>query len=286
MAALPEPGGRSALLRLTRLGLFLPVGGVIVAFFVFLALFPGVVAHYNPDLIYVGGKFEPPGGKFLLGTDEVGRDLFSRLVYGTRISLGMSLAVVVLGGAIGVLIGAVAGFVGGLVDELLMRLVDLFLSLPSFILAIAIAAVLGRSTTSVVIALVIVWWPGYARLIRGIVLSVKQRLHVESARAAGASPAYIVRRHILPFTYNQLNARLTQDMGYALVSVAGLSFLGLGAQPPSPEWGALLNSGRDYVVQAWWYPLFPGLAITVWTLGVSMLGNAISGLGDGDRGRG
>jgi peptide/nickel transport system permease protein len=263
------------------MGFFLPFGLLIVLVFAACAIVPQLMAHYDPNQLYVGAQFTPPDGGYWLGTDEVGRDLFARVVYGARVSLGMALIVVAAGAVLGVVVGAVAGFVGGFVDEVLMRLVDLFLSLPAFILALAIAAVLGRGVRSVVIALAIVWWPGYARLVRGMVMNVKQRLHVEGAQALGAPSAYIVWRHILPFTWGQLNARLTQDMGYALVNVAGLSFLGLGAQAPTPEWGVLLNSGRNYVLNAWWYALFPGLAITLWTLGLSMLGDAISELNGG-----
>jgi peptide/nickel transport system permease protein len=267
-----DGGGR----RLLRIGVFLPLGLLIVVVFVALALVPNLFAHYDPNQLYVGSQFNPPDGKFWLGTDELGRDLYSRVVYGARVSLGMATIVVVVGAVLGILVGAAAGFVGGFADEVIMRVVDLFLSLPAFILALAIAAVLGRGETSVVVALSIVWWPGYARLVRGMVMKVKHRLHVEGARSLGASSPYIVWRHILPFTWGQLNARVTQDMGYALVNVAGLSFLGLGAQAPTPEWGALLNSGRTYTLNAWWYALFPGLAITIWTLGLSMLGDAIS----------
>jgi peptide/nickel transport system permease protein len=164
-----------------------------------------------------------------------------------------------------------------------MRIVDLFLSLPGFVLALALAAALGRGERSVVIALSIVWWPSYARLVRGMVLGLKHRLHVESARALGAGPVRIVRSHILPFMWDQLNARVTQDLGYALVNVAGLSFIGLGAQPPTPEWGALLESGLQYVASGWWLTFFPGAAITVWTLGVAMLGDAIAGFSRSER---
>jgi peptide/nickel transport system permease protein len=256
----------------------LTVGGLIVATFIAFAFVPSAIARYDPNQIYVGAQFSPPSAHYWLGTDEVGRDLFSRVVYGTRISLGMAVAVVVVGAVIGTLVGAIAGLAEGRVDDITMRLVDLFLSLPAFILALAVAAVLGPGIRSVVIALAIVWWPGYARLVRGMVLSIKQRPHVEAARAMGASRAHILRQHILPFTVAQLNIRVTQDMGYALVNVAGLSFLGLGAQAPEPEWGTLLNTGRNFLLNAWWYTLFPGLAITLWTLGVSLVGEAISEL--------
>jgi len=276
-----SPGPRRR--RLFGYGIFLPLGLLMVIVFVVLALAPQLVAHFKPDAIYVGPRFAEPNRTYLFGTDEVGRDLFSRVVYGARISLGMSFVVVLVGAVIGSIVGAIAGFVEGIVDDILMRIVDLFLSLPGFILALAIAAVLGRGIRSVVVALAIVWWPGYARLVRGMVLNVKHRLHVEAARAAGASSPYIVWRHIFPFMVTQMNARTTQDIGYALVNVAGLSFLGLGAQVPTPEWGALLNSGRTYVLNAWWYAVFPGLAITLWTVGVSMLGDAISEWSGGSR---
>jgi peptide/nickel transport system permease protein len=264
--------------------LFLVVGSFIVLVFAAMAIAPDVIAKHPPNDIYIGEPLVGPSSAFWMGTDELGRDMFSRVVHGTRTSIGMAVLVVALGALAGTLIGAIAGFVGGVVDDLLMRFTDLFLSLPGFVLALAIAAVLGRGISSVVIALALVWWPGYARLVRGIVLDVKQRLHVEAARTLGASGPHIVRRHILPFTVRQLNTRITQDMGYALVSVAGLSFLGLGAQPPAPEWGSLLNASRTHLVGAWWYPTFPGLAIMIFTLGVSLLGDALSErLGRDDR---
>jgi peptide/nickel transport system permease protein len=256
--------------------LFLVVGGTIVLAFVLMAVAPGLIIRHPPNEIYVGAPLAPPSADFWLGTDELGRDMFSRIVAGARLSLGISVLVVAMSALVGTLIGAIAGFVGGILDDVLMRIVDLFLSLPGFVLALAIAAVLGRGMTSVAIALVLVWWPGFARLVRGMVLEVKERLHVEAARTLGASNAHILRRHILPFTVRQLTTRVTQDMGYALVSVAGLSFLGLGAQPPDPEWGALLNASRAHIVGAWWYATFPGLAIMLWTLGVSLVGDSIT----------
>ena len=259
-----------------RTWLFLIVGGAIVLAFVVMAVAPGLLIRHPPNEIYVGEPLVGPSSEFWLGTDELGRDMFSRLVSGARLSLGISVLVVMSSALVGTLIGAIAGFVGGVIDDVLMRIVDLFLSLPGFVLALAIAAVLGRGMTSVAIALVLVWWPGFARLVRGMVLEVKERLHVEAARTLGATSPHILRRHILPFTVRQLTTRITQDMGYALVSVAGLSFLGLGAQPPDPEWGALLNASRAHIVGAWWYATFPGLAIMLWTLGVSLVGDAIT----------
>jgi peptide/nickel transport system permease protein len=265
---------------------FVIVGGLIVAVFVIAAIAPGLLARSNPDSLYIGPPLVGPGGAHWLGTDELGRDFFARVVYGTRSSLLMSVAIVAIGAALGTIVGVSAGLFGGWVDEVLMRIVDLFLSLPGFVLALALAAALGRGERSVVIALSVVWWPGYARLFRGMVLGMKHRLHVESARALGASRFRIARKHMLPFMWGQLNARVTQDLGYALVNVAGLSFVGLGAQPPTPEWGSLLQSGLQYVATAWWLTLFPGLAITLWTVGIAMLGDGLSGFARGERAAG
>jgi len=213
-----------------------------------------------------------------MGTDEVGRDIWTRVVHGTRYSVGMALGIVFIGAAFGTLYGAVAGFLGGTTDEISMRIVDVFLSLPGFILAMAIAASVGRGIVPLIVALAIVWWPSYARLARGMVLSLKERPYVEGARALGATSPYIIRRHIVPLMFDQLNVRITQDIGYALVAVAGLSFIGLGAQPPAPEWGLLLSSARAYITSSWWYAIFPGLAIAFATVGLALLGDALSDL--------
>ncbi len=262
---------------------FLIVGSVVVVVFVIAAIVPQLFTSQNPNALYAANPLTPPSSQHWLGTDELGRDFFARVMYGSRASLTMSVLVVAIGAAIGVFVGVVAGFAGRWVDDVLMRVVDLFLSLPGFVLALALAAALGRGERSVVIALSIVWWPSYARLIRGMVLGLKHRLHVESARALGAGPFRIVRKHMLPFIWEQLNARVTQDLGYALVNVAGLSFIGLGAQPPTVEWGSLLQSGLQYVANGWWLTVFPGLAITLWTLSVAMLGDGLSGFARSER---
>jgi peptide/nickel transport system permease protein len=262
---------------------FVIAGGLIVAVFLVAAIAPGLLTSHNPDALYVGPPLAAPGGGHWLGTDELGRDFYARVIYGTRSSLLMSVVIVAIGATLGTAVGVVAGLFGGWLDEVLMRIVDLFLSLPGFVLALALAAALGRGERSVVIALSVVWWPSYARLFRGMVLGMKHRLHVESARALGASRFRIARKHMLPFMLGQVNARVTQDLGYALVNVAGLSFVGLGAQPPTPEWGSLLQTGLQYVATGWWLTLFPGLAITMWTVGVAMLGDGVSGMMRGER---
>ena len=273
--SLPRVQRRSGL---RRIGLSLPVGGLLVAVFVLFALIPEVVASGDPAKLNVAQQFRPPSAEHWLGTDEVGRDLWTRVVHGTRYSLGMALAIVATGAAIGTIYGAAAGFAGGGIDELMMRIVDVFLSLPGFILAMAIAATIGRGIGPLVGALVIVWWPSYARLVRGMVLGLKERPHVEGARALGASAPYIVRRHIVPLMIEQLNVRVTQDLGSALVAVASLSFIGLGVQPPAPEWGLLLGGARAYISSSWWYPVFPGIAIALATVGFSLLGDGLAEL--------
>jgi peptide/nickel transport system permease protein len=263
---------------------FLICGGVIIIVFVTAAAAPQLFTRQNPYALYAGPPLVGPSVSHWFGTDELGRDFYARVVYAARASVTMSVLIVAIGGAFGTVVGAVAGFVGGWLDEVLMRLTDLFLALPGFVLALALAAVLGRGEKSVVIALSIVWWPSYARLVRGMILELKHRAHVEAARALGASGPRIIRKDIAPFTWTQINARITQDLGYALVNVAGLGFLGLGVQPPATEWGSLLESGLQYIATAWWLTLFPGLAITVWTVGVAMLGDGIAAMTRSEQG--
>ncbi len=261
-----------------RIGGALVLGGIIVLALLVCAFLPDLVAPVDPTKLNVAAKFQPPSAAHWMGTDEVGRDLWSRIVHGTRFSVGMAIAVVGLGALIGTIYGAAAGFLGGKTDEVMMRVVDVFLSLPAFILAMAIAASIGRGIGPLIAALVIVWWPSYARLVRGMVLGLKERPHVEGARSLGGTGPYIVRRHIAPLTMEQLNVRVTQDVGYALVAVASLSFIGLGVQPPTPEWGLLLSGARAYITSSWWYPVFPGLAIALATVGFALFGDGFSEL--------
>ena len=276
VAAAPPARGRG-------LNLPLVMGSVIVVFFAACALLPGVIAPGDPLKLNVAAQFAPPGAAHLMGTDQVGRDLWTRIVHATRYSLGTAIAIVIVGAAIGTVYGAIAGYVGETVDEVMMRIVDVFLSLPGFILAMAVAASIGRGLGPLVAALVIVWWPSYARFVRSMVLGLKERPHVEGARSLGATAPYIMRRHIVPLMIDQLNVRITQDLGYALVAVSSLSFIGLGVQPPTPEWGVLLSDARAYISSSWWYPLFPGLAIALATVGFAMLGDGLSQLRNSGR---
>lgn len=252
-------------------------GAIVIVLIWLVAIFAPLVAPYDPvSHLSSANRLKPPGSTgYLLGTDDFGRDLLSRLVFGARISLQVGVIVVGLSGMIGVTLGAVAGYFGGLTDEIIMRLVDILMAFPFFILAIAIMAVLGPSLTNAMIALALVSWVGYARLVRGQVLSVKQKEYVEAARAQGLSDARIIWRHMLPNCKAPILIQATLGVGSAILSAAGLSFLGLGAQPPNPEWGAMLNEGREFMRQAPHLTIIPGTAIAITVLALNLLGDGL-----------
>jgi peptide/nickel transport system permease protein len=244
------------------------------------AIAPGLIATSDPIKLDVPNRLVPPSLAHPFGTDEGGRDIFSRVVFGTRNSLGIAVTVVLGSALFGILVGAVAGLAGGAVDEVLMRIVDLFLAFPAFVLALALAASLGRGLGSIALALAIIWWPGYARLVRGEILALREQQHVETARALGVRGLRLVRRHMLPFMTRSVNVRITTDIGYALVAVTALSFLGLGAQSPTPEWGLLIRDSRSYFGSAWWYLLAPGFMVMLTTVAFSLIGDAVAERGD------
>jgi peptide/nickel transport system permease protein len=251
------------------------LGVVLIALFLFLVVFGSVLAPHDPIQPNVALKLQPPSSTYWFGTDELGRDVFSRVLSGAKYSLGIAFIILSIAVVVGTLVGLIAGYVGGLVDELLMRLTDLFLAFPALVLAMAIAATLGRNLQNTVIALTVVYWPWYARLVRGQVLWLKEREFIEAARAIGASPWRIVGRHILPNTFAVIIVQLTLDVGYAVLATSGLSFLGLGAQPPTPEWGTMIAGARTFFRDAWWYMTFPGLALTLTVLGFNLLGDGL-----------
>jgi peptide/nickel transport system permease protein len=234
-----------------------------------------VVATRDPIAIDLGRAVRPPSAEAWFGTDEAGRDVFSRTVWGTRISLVAAAMVLGIAASLGVVIGAIAGYQGRIVDQALMRLTDLFLAFPGLILAIAITAALGPSLEHAVIAIGVVWWPVYARLVRSRVLSVRELLFVEAARALGLSESRILFRHVLPQCWGIVIARMTVDIGYAILLTSSLSFLGLGGRPPAPEWGSMIATSRTYFFTYWWTATFPGLAIFATVLVFSMLGDAL-----------
>ncbi len=264
--------------RLIRYLVFNPlnlVGLLVVLSIMLLAVIGPYITPYAPTVPDYTAMLSAPTRAHLLGTDQIGYDLFSRILAGARFSIGTAMGVLALAVAIGLPLGAVAGFMGGWIDEIIMRVTDMFLAFPVLILALAIAATLGAGLTSAVIALAVGYWPWYTRLLRGQVLSLKNREYVEAARALGASNRAIMWRHILPNAFSPIIIELSQDMGYAILNIAALSFIGLGAQPPSPEWGAMIVAGRDFLRTAWWTCAFPGLAITVAVLGFNFVGDGL-----------
>lgn len=235
--------------------------GLLVIAWLVVIVVPGVAAPQNPLGLNLSNTLAPPSPQHLFGTDEAGRDLWARCVWGVRYSLGISILIVVSAAVIGTIIGGLAGLLRGPIDSLLMRTTDVFLAFPYLILAIAIASAVGPGLTTVVVALTAVWWPGYARMVRGQVLALKELAFVEGARAVGTSTPMILFRHLLPHLVPQLSARISMDVGYAVLALTGLSFLGLGAQPPTPELGAIIASARSHLLEAWWYTTLPGLFV-------------------------
>ena len=256
------------------------VGALLVLALLLTAVFAPFLTSYDPVKLSMAQRLRPPSGEHLFGTDEFGRDLFSRVAYGAQITLQVVATVIAIATAVGVTLGAVGAYRGGVWDELVMRLSDVFMAFPDLVLAMALAAALGANLRSAILAVSIVWWPTYARLIRGQVLSLKHMAYVEAAHALGVSEAGIIFRHILPNTLSPLLVRITTDAGYAILYTASLGFIGLGAQEPTPEWGRMVAAGRFYLLDQWWYATLPGLAIFLAVLGFTWVGDALRDLLD------
>lgn len=250
-------------------------GGVIIAILCLAALFAPWIAPHDPNKQYLADRLLSPGNGYLLGTDNLGRCLFSRLLYGTRVTLQVGLVVVGITSSLGVALGALAGYRGGLVDEIIMRIVDVLLAFPGIILALVIAGIMGPSLFSVMFAISIIGWTSYARVVRGAVLSVKEREFVEAARSLGAGDSRIMFRHILPNVIAPVLVMATLGMAHVLLAAAALSFLGLGMQPPHAEWGSMLNAGRPFMRTAPHLTIFPGLAIMSAVLAFNFLGDGL-----------
>ena len=256
----------------SMLGLFL------VLLFLLLALFgPWLAPHPEDALgaVKLSQRLQPPSWGYPFGTDEMGNDILSRVIIGTRTSLWIGLLVTGVGAGIGVPLGIVAGYVGGRWREAIMRITDVFLSVPALALALAIVASLGPGIDHCVLALAVVWWPGYVRLIESKTLSLREELYVEAARAVGARTRRILFHHILPNCVSPLIVKASMDMGMAILAAASLGFIGLGAKPPHPEWGAMISVARTYMPDWWWYALFPGLAIYLTVLGFNLFGDGL-----------
>jgi peptide/nickel transport system permease protein len=266
--------GRRLLRRLVR-NRGAMVGLVIISAMALLAIAAPWIAPHDPFQKFSGHKLEPPSREFLLGTDNLSRDLFSRLVYGARPSIGAAAAATVVIIVIGITIGAWAGYLGGLVDEVLMRIVDVLLAFPTLILALAIVAVLGTGLVNLLIAVTSLIWASYARLVRGIVLELRERPFVKATIALGAGRAYIVFRHILPNIVSPVIVLASLQMGVVILIMAGMSFLGLGIQPPNPEWGAMLNAGKNYFQRAPQLMIYPGVMISLTVMGFNLLGDGL-----------
>ena len=233
----------------------------IILLIVLVAICASLISSYDPYESQIQNSLLPPSAEHYFGTDKLGRDIFTRILYGARISITMALIVVIISGGLGTLIGVISAYVGGKVDNAIMRLTDVFLAFPGIVLAIAIAGVLGGSAVNAVLAVVIVGWTKYARLARSLTLKVKQQDYLSAAITSGTRPIAMIRRHILPNIIPIIIVTAALDIGALMMELAGLSFLGFGAQTPTPEWGLMLNEGRQLIQTAPWLMIFPGLAI-------------------------
>jgi len=255
-------------------------GIIIVLILAVLAIIGPYVAPHDPYLQNISERLKPPSWKHPCGTDQLGRDIFSRILYGCRISLSIAVLVVLTSTLIGLVLGLISGYLGGKIDEVLMRITDMFFAFPRLILAMAVAAALGPSLYNVMLSIATVSWPIYARLVRACVLQVKNETFIEAARAIGAPHLRIMFRHILPMVIHVIIVQSTLDMGGVILLAAGLGFLGLGAPPPTPEWGVMVSEGRVYIRTQWWVSTFPGLAIFLAALGFNLLGDGLRDIFD------
>ncbi len=251
------------------------IGCAGVVFLVFLMVFAPYLIKYDPYEIDLANKLMPPSSIHFFGTDHLGRDIYSRVVWGSRISLSVGFITLVEATLLGTLIGLVSGYKGGFIDSAIMRITDIFLAFPSIILALAVAAALGRGLTSVMVALGITWWPLYARLVRGQTLSIREERYVEGARLSGSGNLRIMVKHILPNCIAPLLVQVSMDIGFTILAAASMGFLGIGAQHPSPEWGLQCATGSRYLVHQWWLSTFPGIAIFLSVISFNLLGDGL-----------
>lgn len=256
---------------------------LIIVIFILVAVFAKQIAPYPLE---GAGKTNAPNAllapspEYPLGTDKLGRDMLSRIIVGARAALIVPMGVVLFAVLIGTPLGALAGYKGGWVDEVIMRITDLFLAFPSLLLAMAITSALGRGLDKAAIALVVSWWPWYTRIARGVAVSLRERYFVEAAQAVGVSDAVIILRHILPNTISPILVQATVDLGTVILAMGGLAFLGLGTQPPSPDWGLMVSEGRELILNQWWVATYPGIAIFVVVLAFNLLGDTLRDIFD------
>jgi peptide/nickel transport system permease protein len=250
-------------------------GAIIVLLLILLALFAPWIATHSPTAQSLSLRLKPPSAENWMGTDELGRDIWSRVVYGSRITLLIVMLVAVLAAPLGLIVGAVSGYFGGWVDRVLMGITDIFLSMPKLILALAFVAALGPGIQNAIIAIAIATWPGYARISRAETLTIRNAEYIAAIELQGASALRVIGLHILPLCTSSMIIRVTLDMAGIILTAAGLGFIGLGAQPPLPEWGAMISRGRSFILDQWWVATMPGFAIVIVSLGFCFLGDGL-----------
>jgi len=251
------------------------VGLITALLMIAASLAAPLIAPQDPTAQDLAGRLAPPSAAHWLGTDELGRDLFSRVLYGGRITLGMVVAVVLLVAPVGLAVGSVAGYLGGIADRVLMRVTDVFLAFPRLVLALAFVAALKPGITSAIIAIALTAWPPYARLARADTLTVRGTDYIAAVRLTGAGTGRIVLRHVVPLCLTSVIVRVTLDMSGIILTAAGLGFLGMGAQPPTPEWGTMIAASRAFILDQWWVPTIPGVAIFAASLAFNLLGDGL-----------
>lgn len=271
---------RKPVRRLLRQSPATILGELLVILVIATGIFGPVVAPFNPVKVEIGDRLEAPSSEHIMGTDELGRDVFSRVLHGARLTVIVIVFVLSIVLILGIPAGAIAGYAGGWFDEVLMRIGDLVLAFPPLVLAMALVVAMGPSLMTAMIAVALVRWPRYARLVRAQVLVTKHRPYVEAARASGATSFRIVVRHILPNSLDPVLVRATVDAGFVILTTASLSFIGLGAQQPEPEWGAMIATGRTYMIDNWWVGIYPGIAIMMAVTGFVLVGDEIRDLMD------
>jgi peptide/nickel transport system permease protein len=265
--------GRRVFLQLIRKPMAV-IGALVILAWIAVSIAAPLLSSFDPIEVNVDNRLDPPSAEHWLGVDGLGRDVFTRMLYGGRVSLPVAAVVVIVASIFGTLYGALAGYFGGWVDEVTMRIVDMVLAFPSLILAMAIAAALGSSIVNSMLALLVVWWPPYARLARGQVLALRARDFVSAAEALGLRERRILLRHVLPNAVAPSIVLMAMDFGNAIIITAALSFLGLGAVPPTPEWGAMVAEGRELTTH-WWISTFPGVAILMVALAANFVGDGL-----------
>ncbi|TWS96295.1 ABC transporter permease [Reyranella sp. CPCC 100927] len=268
--------GRLYLQWLSFRGNWLAVAGLAVSLvLIIVAIAAPLLATHDPAAQNLDIRLRPPDAAHWFGTDELGRDIYSRIVYGTRITLGMVVAVVILVAPFGLVVGCAAGYIGGWFDRIVMRFTDIFMAFPRLILALAFVAALGPGIENGVIAIALTAWPAYARLSRAETLAIRNSDFIAAVRLQGASTGRLIFGHVAPLCLSSVIARVTLDMSGIILTAAGLGFLGLGATPPSPEWGAMISTGRRFILEQWWVATMPGIAIFVASLGFNLLGDGL-----------